>query len=293
MLALQEDRYPQRVAPLRIGRDAVLGIVEAARYPEVAPRPHQADPQRSVAGADVGVGEGAARGRDIPGIAQAAVEAHGQRPQRLLEGQAGGQAAGDAFPLPGEGTVAPLRMLGRDVPADDVDHPSQCVGAVHQGPRAPHHLDALGGHRFDRHRVVRRRRGKIAGALPVLEHEQAVAAQSAQYGTGGRRAHGALRHPGLVVHGLGNGAAQVLAELAAAENDFRLLQRGNRPLVIVLDNRLVHVEVFMADPEIGVGGVPRLDPHLETGVVVSEVQDLQDVHPRSQGGETGSTLRCR
>ena len=26
-------------------------------------------------------------------------------------------------------------------------------------------------------------------------------------GRAGRRAHGALRHPGLVVHGLGNGAA--------------------------------------------------------------------------------------
>ena len=285
VLALQQDRHPGRVAPLRIGRDAVLGIVEAAGYSEVAPRPHQADPQRSVAGADVGVDQGAARGRDIPGMAQAAVEAHGQRPQRLFEGQSRGQAAGDAFPLQGEGTAALLRLLGRNVPAHDVDHSPQGVGAVQHGSRSPHHLDALGGHRFDRHRVVRRRRRQVAGALPVLEHEQAVAAQSAQHGTGRSRAHGALRHPGLIIHGLGNGAAQVLAELAAAENDFRLVKRGGRPLVLVLDNRLLHVHGFMADPEIDVGGVPRLDPHLETGAPVCEVQRLQDVHPRGQGGE--------
>ena len=157
-------------------------------------------------------------------MTQAAVETQGERSQRLFECQPGGKAAGDAFPLPGEGTVALLRLFGRDVSADDVDDSPQRVGAVKQGSRAPHHLDALGGHWFDRHRVVRRRRGQVAGALPVLEHEQAVAAQSAHYGTGGRRAHGALRHPGLVVHGLGDGAAEILTELAAAENDFRFVK---------------------------------------------------------------------
>ena len=64
--------------------------------------------------------------------------------------------------------------------------------------------------------------------------------------------------------------------------------------MLVLDNGLLHVQGFMADLEIDVGGVPRLDSHLETGIAVTEVQRLQDVFtPGVRAGKEEVSLPCR
>ena len=248
------------------------------------PGPHQPDADGGVARADLGVGQLTARGADGVGVAQTAVGPHRQRPESMLQGQAAGQAPVDALPLPGEGTSQAGGQLGGHVAPHHVDHPGQGVGAVEQGPGPAHHLDALGGHGLDGHRVVRGGGRQIAGALPVLEHQQAVAAQPAQHRPRGRRPHGALGDPRLVVDGLGDGAAQVLAQLAAAEDHLRFLQRGEVD-PFALDDHGPHRDRLVADLEIDVGRVPDGYLDLEAGLVVADAQAAQDVDAGGHVGE--------
>ena len=55
------------------------------------PGTHQTQADRSIARADVRIGEFPVRRGDIVGIAQTTIEAQGQWAERLFEGQAAGQ----------------------------------------------------------------------------------------------------------------------------------------------------------------------------------------------------------
>ena len=241
------------------------------------PGPHQPDAGGGVAGADPGVGQFPARGGDGAGVAQTAVGAQRQRAEGVLEGQAAGEAPVDALPLPGEGAPQAVGQLGGHVSPHHVDDPGQGIGSVEQGPGAAYHLDALGGHGLDGHGVVRGGGRQIAGALAVLEHQQAVAAQAPQHRPRGRRAHGSLGDARLVVDGLGDGAAQVLAQLAAAEDDLGFLERGEGVDPFALDDHGPHLDGLVTDLEIDVDGIAGGYFDFEAGVVVADAQSAQDM----------------
>ena len=77
----------------------------------------------------------------------------------------------------------------------------------------------------------------------------------AQHRTRRRWPHRALGNARLVVDGLGNGAAHILPQLAAAEDDFGGLERSNRALAFAFDEDLIYMQGLAADNQTALGGI--------------------------------------
>ena len=69
----------------------------------------------------------------------------------------------------------------------------------------------------------------------------------------------------------------ILPQLATAEDDFGCLEWRNRDRVFAFDEDLLYLQGLVTDNQIDMGGIPRDDLHLKAGLVVADVQALQDV----------------
>ena len=98
--------------------------------------------------------------------------------------------------------------IGR-VGGDDVDEASHHAGAVEQRGRSAHDFDPLGAVGVDRHPVMIRGGGEVAGGDAVLDDEHPVAAESADDRPTRSGAEAAVRDARLVLERLADAARRV------------------------------------------------------------------------------------
>ena len=94
-----------------------------------------------------------------------------------------------------------------------------------------------------------------------------------------------MGYPRLVVDGLADRASEILPQLAAAENDLRLLQRGDLLSPLAHHDDGLESNRLVTNGKNEVGCVAGRHHSAEARVVVTHAQCLQDVVPNRKRGK--------
>jgi hypothetical protein len=161
------------------------------------------------------------------------------------------QRAGDVAAVV-DAAVAGLHLAGglvfergRDALVDDVDQAADRAGAVEQGGGAAQDLDLARDRAFGGHRVVVRQAGHVRGRHAVFQHLDARAFHAADDGARGAGAEGRGGYAQLVLQGLAERAADLVAQFVAGQH----LGRGQDLVAFAVaqgtggDDDLLHLAV--------------------------------------------------
>ena len=183
-----------------------------------------------LAGLDRGIARrtrpGESRDVVVFGFAGVAVRMHADRVDAAINPARGAQFLVDGFAAQFGCTRPAIHLAGRDAPIDHVDDTAHGAAAVKECRWSLQHFDLVGQDLLDADRVVRAQVADVERADAVLQHQHALAGQSANDRAACAGAEEARGHAGLRRERLAEAARDAAGQIIAGEHDGGLHEIG-------------------------------------------------------------------